>query len=153
MVCSASDRQVYFLDATAGIAGGIAFLAVQAIDLKIFRNRTNDLILLGGVVSSNRAVSIVSGLIMHFSASAAMGLAHGVIVRRLGTRPGWMSGLALAMVENAALYPVLMIENLHPARRRGELDSYLRPVPVVQELARHTALGVAMGIVAGFKKH
>ena len=130
----------------AGVAGGVAYLAAQEVDRRVVNPRSNDLDLLGGMVTSNEAVWKPLGLVMHLMAGATFGLVfqHTVAPRLWG--PYWLRGVLMAQFENATLWPlVLLLDRSHVAVQRGKLAPMNQPVYFLQAVWRHFALGAVMG--------
>lgn len=136
---------------TAGLLAATAYLVTQAIDLAVFRNRANDLKLLGMAVTRRAPFWQALGLAAHFSFGTVLALLYAATIgRSLPFRP-WLSGVIFAQVENAVLSIVLLplVDRTHPAIRRGELPRYLAPIPLLQQIVRHLAYGATLGVVYG----
>ncbi|HUY99023.1 MAG TPA: DUF6789 family protein [Thermomicrobiaceae bacterium] len=132
----------------AGLAGGLAFLGVMALDMRVTGEPTNDLRLLAGLVPGGERHWRWLGTAIHFANSVALGL---VFVRARGRLPGpgWLQGLFFAQAENVVVWPLLTaIDRVHPTIRAGRLPRFARPVPFVQEALRHAAYGLVAGAVA-----
>lgn len=131
--------------AVAGLAGGAAYLVAVEADIALTRNNADDLELLGGLVSKDRDQARRIGLLMHLGNSAVMGIAYGTVGRKLLPGPGWARGLAFASIENAALYPLALLEDVHPAIREGRIARYWTGTAFAQGVVRHMAFGAVMG--------
>lgn len=136
--------------AAAGLVGALAYLAAQEADRRLVNPRSNDLVLLGGLATSRPALRRPLGLILHLLAGAAF----GVVFRRVAAPrlpgPYWLRGVLAAQLENAVLWPlVLVLDRVHPAIRSGDLAPLNRPVYAVQAAWRHLALGAVLGAVHG----
>jgi hypothetical protein len=96
--------------------------------------------LLGAPLSRRHWRSV--GVAVH----VANGAAAGVLFRRLGLR-GWRAGVAAAQLENAALWPgMIVVDRLHPDRRSGDWPPLLRnPRVFGQEVAAHAIFGAVLG--------
>ncbi|MGE3272664.1 MAG: hypothetical protein AB7P40_28250 [Chloroflexota bacterium] len=130
----------------AGLAGAAAYLAAQEIDRRIVNPRSNDLLLLGGMVTSNERLWRPLGLLMHFAAGATFGLLFQRVAAPRLPGPYWLRGLMLAQFENATLWPlVLLLDRTHVAVKRGDLAPMNQPMYFVQAVWRHLALGVVIG--------
>jgi hypothetical protein len=137
----------------AGLAGGVAYLAAQAIDRRLVNPRSDDLILLGGLVTEREAVWRPLGLVLHLLAAATFGLIFDRLVAPRLPGPYWLRGIVMAQVENTTLWPLmLLINRVHPAVKRGELADLTRPVFFAQEAWRHLALGAVLGLVLGARR-
>jgi hypothetical protein len=134
----------------AGLGGGVAYLVAQEIDRRIVNPRSNDLVLLGGLVTEHAAVWRSLGLVLHLLASATFGLIFEMIVAPRLPGPYWLRGVIMAQAENATLWPlVLFIDRFHVAVKRGDLESMSRPVYFWQAAWRHLALGAVLGALLG----
>jgi hypothetical protein len=50
-------------------------------------------------------------------------------------------------VENVVLYPVTILEDIHPAIRLGQVDRYFNWPAFWQSVPRHIAFGAVLGIL------
>ena len=84
----------------------------------------------------------LAGTAVHLANGAAAGVAFG----RLGVR-GWKSGIAVAQLEGAALWPAMaVVDRFHPDRRSGAWPPLLRnPRVFGQEVAAHAIFGAVVG--------
>ncbi|WP_448574713.1 DUF6789 family protein [Thermomicrobium sp.] len=133
--------------ALAGLAGAVAFLIAMIVDLALLRRRTNDLRLLAGLVPGGARFWPVLGTLMHLANGAALGVLYGRL-RRVFPFSGWLAGLLFALAENLALWPIVaLLDRVHPEIRAGRLEPFNRPVPFLQEVWRHLAYGLTLGIL------
>ena len=134
----------------AGVAGALAYLAEQELDRRVANPRSNDLVLMGGLVTANPSAWWPLGLVMHLAAGALFGLVFEAVVAPLLRGPYWLRGVVMGQVENALLWPlILIIDRVHPAIRRGAIAPLNRPVYFAQSVLRHVALGAVLGLVLG----
>ena len=137
----------------AGLAGGLAYLAAQEIDRRVANPCSNDLVLLGGLVTERERIWRPLGLVLHLLAAATFGLIFDVVVAPRLPGPYWLRGVVMAQAENAGLWPlVLLINRSHPAVKRGDLASLTQPTYFLQEAWRHLALGAVLGVVLGRRR-
>lgn len=130
----------------AGVAGAVAYLAAQEVDRRIVNPRSNDLYLLGGMLTSNEAAWKPLGLVMHLAAGATFGLIFQRVVAPRLSGPYWLRGVLMAQLENITLWPlVLLLDRTHVAVQRGQLAPMNSTVYFVQAVWRHFALGAVMG--------
>jgi len=130
----------------AGLGGGFAYLAAQEIDRRVVNPRSNDLVLLGGLVANDPPVWRPLGLVLHLLASASFGLIFDRIVAQRLPGPYWLRGIMMAQAENVTLWPlVLLIDRSHVAVKRGDLAPMSRPIYFGQAVWRHLAMGAVMG--------
>ena len=80
------------------------------------------------------------------AAHVANGAAAGVLFRRLGLR-GWRAGVAAAQLENAVLWPgMVVVDRRHPDRRSGAWPPLLlNPRVFAQEVGAHAIFGAVLG--------
>lgn len=136
--------------AMAGVAGAVAYLVEQELDRRVANPRSNDLVLLGGLVTSNAAVWHPLGFGMHLAAGAVFGVVFDAIVAPLLRGPYWLRGVVMGQVENVALWPlIVLVDRVHPAVRSGTIAPLNRPVYFAQSVLRHVALGAVLGLVLG----
>ncbi|MCC6989542.1 MAG: hypothetical protein IT181_11125 [Acidobacteria bacterium] len=134
----------------AGGAGAVAYLAAQELDRKVANPRSNDLILLGGMVTRKERCWTPLGMVMHLLAGASFGVIFEAVVAPRLRGPYWLRGILMAQAENASLWPlVLMLDRTHPAVRSGALAPMNTPVYFAQAVWRHLALGAVMGLILG----
>jgi len=131
--------------AVAGLAGGVAYLVAMEADLAVTGNDADDLQLLGGLVVKDRAGARRLGLAVHLGNSALLGIVYAAVGRKLLPGPGWARGVTFASIENAALYPLTLLEDLHPAIRDGRIARYWTSTSFAQGVVRHVAYGAVMG--------
>ena len=134
--------------ALAGATAALAYLAEQEIDRQAVNRRSNDLDLLGGLVTGHEWLWRPLGLAMHLSAGAAFGVVFDRVVAGRLPGPYWLRGVTMAQVENTALWPLIpILDRVHPAVKRGRLAPMHRRVYFAQAVLRHAALGAALGLL------
>ena len=134
--------------AAAGVAAALAYLAEQEIDRGLVNPRSDDLELLGGLLAPDARHRHALGLALHLGAGAAIGIVFDRLLAPRLVGPYWLRGVAMAQVENAALWPlVAVLDRVHPAVRRGRLAPLNRPVYFLQASLRHLALGAVLGLL------
>jgi hypothetical protein len=133
--------------ALAGVAASVAYAIEQEIDLRLFQHNADDLVLLGRLVVSEQDHGTVRlvGLGVHLLNGAVAGAVYGALVRDRLRGSGWLRGTVFATAENVALYPLALMENMHPAIRSGELASYRTMAAFLQSVVRHVTFGVVLG--------
>ena len=140
----------YVRAALAGVAGAFAYLAEQELDRRVANPRSDDLVLLGGLVTNTASIWRPIGLGLHLAAGAGFGVVFEAVAAPLLRGPYWLRGIIAGQVENAALWPVvLLVDQFHPAVRSGALARLNRPVYFAQSVLRHVALGAVLGLVLG----
>jgi len=131
--------------ALAGLAGGAAYLSEMAIDLRVSRRNVDDLLFLGGPLTSHKARAKRFGLAIHCLNSLALGLVYGHVVRPRVAGPGWRTGMLFASLENVVIYPMTIADSRHPWVRSGQLDRYWSRPAFALSVFRHLAYGAALG--------
>ncbi len=135
----------------AGLAGGAAYLAEQAIDQRVLRRPGDDLKLLGMLATRRDPAWRIAGLAMHTFNSAALALVYAGFMRNRLPGSPMTRGFLLGQIENTALFPLvpLILDRYHPAIRSGELAAFGNPTYALQSLLRHVAYGAVLGAVYG----
>ncbi len=124
--------------ALAGAVAALVWAAAEPLDRRLFRSDYSDVEMLGKLVTRSRAWP-AAGLALH----AANGAAFGAASARLRMRP-----FTLAMIENAALFPLAaLVDRHHPAR--GELAPLFTLRGFAQATARHALFGAVLEALAG----
>jgi hypothetical protein len=131
--------------AVAGVAAAAVYAVEQELDLRAFRHNADDLILVGGLVASERARARQIGLACHLINGAVLGAAYaGSVQHRLPGTPA-ARGVIFALAENFGLYPLALLEERHPAIRNGILARYWNRTAFCQSILRHIAFGAVLG--------
>jgi hypothetical protein len=132
--------------AVAGLTAGAAFLVVLEIDLEVTGRNVDDLIVLGRPFVKNPDDARVLGAAIHAANSIALAAVYAAVVDRI-PGPPWLRGIIFANVENLLLYPITVLEDLHPAIRDGQVDRYFTWPAFWQSVPRHIAYGAVLGIL------
>jgi hypothetical protein len=128
----------------------VAYLAAQELDRRLGNPRSNDMILLGGMVTRRERAWTPLGTVMHLLAGATFGVTFETVVAPRLRGPYWLRGVVMAQAENVALWPlVILMDRLHPAVESGALAPMNHPIYFAQAAWRHLALGAVMGLVLG----
>lgn len=134
--------------AIAGIVAAGAYALEQDIDMRMFACPTDDRLLLGRLVVRDNGAARTIGLGMHLTNGVVAGVAYTLVAEPILPGPPVVKGLAFAMAETIALYPLAVFGGVHPAIKDGTLPSYLTPTAFVQQVLRHLAFGATLGPVA-----
>jgi hypothetical protein len=135
--------------ALVGITAGSAYLAEQALDMRLAPNHHDDLLLWGGFLSRQPVRARLLGLMVHYTLSVALATAYAAVSPALPGRSGWVRGLLFVQAENALLYPgVPFLDALHPGIRAGRLPTLRTWRYWWVELARHAAFGAVLGALS-----
>jgi hypothetical protein len=102
----------------------------------------SDVGLLGALLTEDGARQRAAGLATHL----VNGAFFGAVFARAGGR-GWKQGLAVAQVENLALWPgMALVDRIHPLRRSGAWPPFAGNGRVfAYEAAVHALFGVVLG--------
>jgi hypothetical protein len=134
----------------SGIAGGIAACAwavAEPLDRKVLGVDYSDPALLGKAFTRGKAWPAV-GLALHAANGVVFGLVFEQTRRRVPVRPRPFA-LALALAENAALFPLMALtDRYHPARGEHYLAPAFSARGFVQATWRHALFGVVFGRLA-----
>ncbi len=135
--------------ALAGAAGCVAYLAEMAVDLPLLDYPSDDLLLLGGLFSTDRRVWPLVGVALHFANGVALAQVYAAVGHRL-PGPPWARGLVFTLIENTVLWSIVpLFDRYHPAIQAGLLPKMNRPIPFAQQVLRHVAYGAVLGAVYG----
>ena len=133
--------------ALAGAGAALIWAAVEPLDKRAFRNDYSDIAMLGKLVTRTRAWPL-AGCAIHAGNGAVFGLAVRAVAARTRARPQRVA-LALALVENVALFPLAFaVDRWHPARGEQGLAPIFTARGFAQATARHTLFGAALGRLA-----
>lgn len=135
------------IGAVAGVAAAFAYAIEQEIDLRVFDHDADDLVLLGGLFCRKRDEARSIGLIMHLANGAIAGVVYARYFHDRLPGPSAIRGATFALTETIAIYPLALLQDHHPAIRRGELGRYWNRTAFIQSILRHVALGVVLGPV------
>jgi len=126
----------------AGITAAAAWAAAEPAARRVFGTSYSDVRLLGRPVSRRHWRS--AGIALHL----ANGAAAGVVFNRLGLG-GWKAGVVAAQIENAALWPgMVVVDRFHPDRRSGYWPRLLlNPRVFAQEATVHAVFGAVLGLL------
>lgn len=128
----------------SGLAAGVAFLLVLEADLRLTGRNVDDLIILGRPFVRDPSQARRAGIVIHLVNSMALAQVYRLIEERLPGAP-WLKGTIFANVENGVLYPVTVLEDMHPAVRDGQVDRYFTWPAFWQSVPRHVAYGAVLG--------
>lgn len=132
--------------AVVGGLAGTAYLAEQALDMRLAPNRYDDLVLWGGFLSHRPMRQRLLGAAMHYSLSVVLAATYTAARPILPRGPEWLRGVLFVQAENALLYPMVpVLDAVHPLIRSGALPRLLTWRYFWVEIARHAAFGAALG--------
>jgi hypothetical protein len=128
--------------AAGSVAAGV-WAAQQALDKRVFESSYDDVELLGKLVTRSSAWP-AAGLALHLQNGAVFGAVYALL-RPFLPGPLVARGVAAAMVEHAALWPLVRLsDRYHPARR--ELPGLAgNGRALAQATWRHLLFGAVLG--------
>lgn len=133
----------------AGLLGGAAYIVEMEIDLPLFGYNADDLRLLGRPFAPDPSLNRAVGAAIHMGNSAMFGVAYAALAHDRLPGPPWLRGVVFANVENAALYPLTLLDGYHPGVRDGQIDRYWHRTAFTQAVLRHVVFGAVLGAVYG----
>ncbi len=134
--------------AAAGAVAAAAWGLLEPLDSRLFRWDYSDVALLGKLVTRGRGW-LPLGFALHTANGALFGLAFHAVHQRVGGDPRRLA-LGLALLENAALYPLaVLVDRYHPARGEPGLAPLVSVRAFAQETVRHAVFGLVLGRLAG----
>jgi hypothetical protein len=134
--------------ALAGAAAATAWGLLEPLDRRLFRSDYSDIALLGKLVTRGEGWR-AAGFALHAANGALFGLGFHELRLRLDADPRRLA-VALALLENIALYPLaILVDRRHPARGEPGLAPLLSVRAFAQETARHAVFGLVLGRLAG----
>lgn len=131
--------------ALAGLAAGAVYIATQEVDNRLTGQDNDDLKLLGRLLVKGPKHAKLAGLPPHLINSTILGVAYAALAHDRLPGPPWLRGALFATVENTLLYPLALLEDLHPGIRNGEIDRYLTLKAYLQSVPRHITYGAVVG--------
>lgn len=133
--------------ALAGAGAALVWAAVEPLDRRAFAHDYSDVAVLGRAVTRGRLWPL-AGLAVHAANGAAFGLVFHEVRARTNADPVRL-GLALALTEHAALFPLApLVDRFHPARGGPGLAPLATPRGFVQATFRHALFGAVLGALA-----
>jgi hypothetical protein len=127
--------------ALAGAVAGIAWTAVEPLLQREFGSPYSDPGLVAGLVAHGRRRRL-----LEYATQAGGGATFGAAFARLGGR-GIDRGVAAALAENAALWPlVAVVQRFHPDVRSGRWPKpFADPGSIQVSFAGHAIFGILLG--------
>ncbi|MBA2519366.1 MAG: hypothetical protein H0V24_06850 [Chloroflexia bacterium] len=140
------DRAPLAVAAVSGLVAGVAYVAVQAVDIRLTGRKVDDLVALGRFATGDNQAARRLGLGLHLANSVVLALVYGKVQAKL-PGPPWARGMLFTMAENSLLYPLMALEDKHPAIRDGSLDRYWNWPAFMQSIPRHLVYGAVLGVL------
>lgn len=132
----------------SSLAAALAYLAVNALDMRLLRYPQNDLVLQGRMLPIfPKHLWPLTGLIMHTGFGATLTALYALLGRDRLPGPPWLRGVAWLLTENTLLWPlVLLLDRHHPAVRDGQMPPLSTMRCFIQANLRHIAFGAVMAL-------
>jgi hypothetical protein len=131
----------------SGLAAGAVYVATMEIDNRITKVQADDLKFLGRPFVKNPDKAKLAGIPVHINNSIGLAVAYAALGHDRIPGPPWLRGVIFASVENTVLYPLTILENLHPGIREGQIDRYWSFRAYLQSVPRHVTYGAVVGTV------
>ncbi|GHO43611.1 hypothetical protein [Ktedonospora formicarum] len=136
--------------ASAGLLATLVYSIAMEGDKYFIGNHFNDVRflegMLGGVKKSKR-VTIFAWLV-HLLNGVALAEVYAAVVKRCLPGPGWLRGLIFGEAFVAAIWCLTpLADKYHPLIRRGEIPRLFNWRSFWQNLVRHAAYGISLGLL------
>lgn len=131
--------------AIAGATATVAYTVVMELDIAATGVNSNDILLLGTLVTRQPRTARIIGSVAHAANGVTLGVIYGTVARQHLPGPPWVRGLLFANLENGALYTLGPLEQHHPGITSGEVAPYWSKTAFLQSLFRHTVYGAVLG--------
>jgi len=129
--------------ALAGAVAAAVWAAQQPADKRVFRSQYDDVELLGKLATRGAGWQ-TAGVTLHAANGAVFGGAYA-LVRPLVPAPAVATGVAAAMAEHLALWPLgALVDRYHPARKELE-PLWGNRRAFAQAAWRHLLFGLVLG--------
>lgn len=137
--------------ARAGIAGTVAatlYAVEMYADMHLTGSRFDDIQLIESAIHRRAVHPPLLGWALHLLNGAALGEIYAGLAEPRLPGPRWLRGLLFGHVFLLVAWPTTpLVDRFHPLIQAGELPRLFRPLPFVQNLARHTVFGLALGLL------
>lgn len=125
-----------------------AYLTAMAIDMRVTRNRYNDLVFWGGYVSRVPLRQRLIGIALIYTVGSVVTAVYGALLPFLPRWRGWLLGACFVQTENIVRFPtVVPMNGVHPSVRSGELPPLWTWRYFWLEADRHIAFGLVLGFL------
>src|SRR5215213_8858565 len=142
-----ADRTRILRGMVAGAAAAGVWAAQQPLDKRVFGVDYDDAELLGSLITGDRrdAATLPAGVAMHVANGALFGALYAKAAPSL-PGPRVLRGIAAALAEHLATWPVTRFMSLHPAGRQFP-QLWGSRAAFGQALWRHVLFGAVLGEV------
>jgi hypothetical protein len=125
-----------------------AYLGMMMIDMRVTRNRYNDLVFWGGYGSRVPRRQRIIGIALIYTVGSVVTAVYGALLPLLPRWPGWLLGACFVQTENIVRFPTVVPMNaVHPSVRSGELPPLWTWRYFWLEADRHIAFGLVLGLL------
>jgi hypothetical protein len=133
--------------AAAGAVAATAWGLLEPLDRRLFGHDYSDVAVLGKAFTSGSGWRPL-GFALHALNGAIFGLAYHEVRERVRIDPRQLA-LAMALVENVALFPLgYVVDRYHPARGGPGLATLWSAPAFAQATVRHAVFGLVLGRLA-----
>lgn len=137
--------------AAAGVIATLAYSLVMGSDKYVTGNHFHDVKFIQGLLGDQDASSRRVGVLawgLHFLNGALLGEAYAALGKRLLPGPGWLRGAIFGESFVLAVWPLTpLIDRSHPMIKDGRLPRLANWTSFWQNLLRHLAFGLTLGLL------
>ncbi len=142
--------------AWAGLAATIVYSIIMEGDKAVIGNRFSDTRFIQGLLEGrkrSRSMFLVSWLI-HLLNGVALAEIYGAIARRFLPGPDWLKGTIFGEIFIIGAWWLTPIaDKYHPLIQDGELPKLANWTSFLQNILRHLAFGLTLGLLYRDKRH
>lgn len=136
--------------AIAGTLASAVYAGEMYLDIAVTGSRFDDVQLVESAIRGQTSRVPVVGMAIHLLNGAALGEVYAVIAERLLPGPRWVKGLIFGELFLLAAWPTVpLIDRYHPLIKAGKMPRLTQRITFAQNVARHTAFGLALGLLYG----
>ena len=135
--------------AVAGMVAAVAYAGEMYVDMAVTGSRFDDIQLVESALHGRMGHPPSTGIAIHLLNGVALGEIYGIIAPHL-PGPAWARGLLFGHLFLLAVWPLVpLVDRYHPLIRAGGMPRLARRVAFLQNVARHTTFGLALGLIYG----
>ena len=137
--------------AAAGIAATLVYSLAMKVDQYITGNRVDDVKFIQGLLGDTnaarrRTAALAWGL--HFLNGALLGEVYAALGKRVLPGPAWLRGAIFGEAFILTVWPLTpLIDRSHPMVKDGRLPRLANWTSLWQNLLRHLAFGLTLGLL------
>ncbi len=137
--------------AGAGVIATLAYSLVMESDKYLTGNHFHDVKFIQGLLGDHEASSRRIGVLawgLHFLNGALLGEVYAALAMRLLPGPGWLRGAIFGESFVLAVWPLTpLVDRYHPMSKSGRLPRLANWTSFRQNLLRHLAFGLILGLL------